>query len=274
MNGTRTRLLGVALAAAAGIGCRTAAPSASTVGTSPDPVRWAAEIRRADYEGNRAELQRLFEESRVGTADPRVDSRVRYWRGFAMWRRALNGFNENADKEDLKRDLATGIAEFEAALAAEPGFTDAKVGLASCAVNRAILLAGPDRLAGYKRQWDLLGEAQKEAPENPRLAWVLGAAQYYAPPPQGGQEKALATYEQGLRFSRQERSGDPLDPAWGEPELLMNLAFANLSRKAPDLDAADRFAHEALAKVPYWHYVRDILIPQIAAARAKAATKG
>ena len=32
----------------------------------------------------------------------------------------------------------------------------------------------------------------------------------------------------------------------GEPDLLMNLAWSNLHRKKPDLDAADRYAHQAL----------------------------
>ena len=52
---------------------------------------------------------------------------------------------------------------------------------------------------------------------------------------------------------------------------LMNLAFSNLDRAQPDLDAADRYARAALAQVPNWHYVRDILIPQIQAAKKNKA---
>jgi hypothetical protein len=36
------------------------------------------------------------------------------------------------------------------------------------------------------------------------------------------------------------------------------------------LNAAERYARDALSVVPYWHYVRDILLPQIVAAKAKA----
>jgi hypothetical protein len=50
----------------------------------------------------------------------------------------------------------------------------------------------------------------------------------------------------------------------------MSLAWSNLNRTAPDLAAADQYAHQALQLVPYWHYVRDILLPQIQAAKAKA----
>jgi hypothetical protein len=232
-----------------------------------------AKIRTADYEGNRPELAKLFEEMAPYTHGP-FASRAYYWRGFAMWRRALNGFNDNAGKAELAADLKSGIVEFEAALAADPEFTDTKIGLASCSVNLSVLSSpGPERMALFRRQWDLLGEAQKEAPKNPRLAWVLGAAQFYAPPALGGsQEKGIETYETGLESARQEQVADPLDPSWGEPELLMNLAFSNLNRAQPDLDAADRYARAALAQVPNWRYVRDILIPQIQAAKKKAGS--
>ncbi len=254
---------------------RAAAPPAPRASANPRAAmtELVARIRAADYEGNRGELARLFEAMEPYTRGP-LASRARYWRGFAMWRRALNGFNDDAAKAELAEDLSNGIAEFEAALAADPRFTDAEVGLASCSVNLSVLSSGPVRTALFRRQWELLGEAQKEAPENPRLAWVLGAAEFYAPPALGGgQDKAIATYEAGLESARKERTVDPLDPSWGEPELLMNLAFSQLNRARPDLDAADRYARAALAQVPNWHYVRDILIPQVRAARAKAATQ-
>lgn len=245
-------------------------PAASPRAAMTDLVAW---IRTADYEGNRRELAKLFEAMDPYTRGS-FASRARYWRGFAMWRRALNGFNDDVAKAELAEDLRSGIAEFEAALAADPRFTDAKVGLASCSVNLSILSSGAERTALFRWQWELLGEARKEAPENPRLAWVLGAAEFYAPPALGGgQERAIATYEAGLDSARKERAADPLDPSWGEPELLMNLAFSNLNRAQPDLDAADRYARAALAQVPNWHYVRDILIPQVQAARAKASAQ-
>jgi hypothetical protein len=47
----------------------------------------------------------------------------------------------------------------------------------------------------------------------------------------------------------------------------MNLAFAHLHLAEPDLVAAERYAEAALALVPHWHYVRDLLLPEIRAAR-------
>ena len=71
-------------------------------------------------------------------------------------------------------------------------------------------------------------------------------------------------------FPENKASEDRLEPSWGEPELLMNLAYSNLNKNTPDVNAAERQARAALEIVPYWHYVRDILLPQILAAKAKA----
>jgi hypothetical protein len=61
----------------------------------------------------------------------------------------------------------------------------------------------------------------------------------------------------------QGRSNDPLDPSWGKPELLMNLAWSNLHKATPDPQAARAYAQSALQLVLYWHYVKDILVPEI-----------
>jgi hypothetical protein len=87
----------------------------------------------------------------------------------------------------------------------------------------------------------------------------------------GGQAKAVETYQKGLETIRSHNgtTSDPLDPSWGEPELLMSLAWSKLNLATPDLKAAEQDAQAALAIVPYWHYVRDILMHQIRDAKAK-----
>lgn len=88
----------------------------------------------------------------------------------------------------------------------------------------------------------------------------------------GGQDKAMEGYEQGLEKMRKTKvaASETLDPTWGEPELLMSLGWSNLNRSTPDLQAAEQNARAALALVPHWHYVRDILLPQILKAKAAA----
>lgn len=230
------------------------------------------QIQRADYEGDRAALKRLFNDLAPLADDKNIGQRIRYWRGFALWRRALNGFNESADRDDLERDLSLALAEFKKAVEG-PDSADAQAAAASCLQNLAFLHyiqkdAGPAR-DFLEQSLPLLKTSEAAEPSNPRVLWVLGASRWYSPPERGGgQAAALATYERGLAAARQQRSSlnDPLKPSWGEPELLMNLAWAKAHESSPDLKQAEQYANSALAMVPYWHYVRDILLPQIRAA--------
>lgn len=226
------------------------------------------QIKTADYAGDRAELKRLYDELAPFVESESIGSRVRYWRGFALWRRAMNGFNDATDAEELEQDLEQAASEFKIAATTDPGFVDAKIGEGSCLSNLIYLNRGnPTRLRELVLQArQVLNEAEAQAPENPRLAWVRGPNVWYASPGnEENQNKAIAIYEEGLKTIRhQERdSSDLLQPSWGEPELLMNLAWSNLHRKTPNLTAAQTYVQSALSLVPCWHYVRNILMPQI-----------
>jgi hypothetical protein len=243
-------------------------------------VRIVGQIQRADYEGDRDALNRLYEQLVPFVDEPEMASRVRYWRGFAKWRRGINGFNETPTPKDLAEDLTEGESEFDAAIQRDPSFVDAKVGAASCLGFRLFLERvfskekDPARLKQIiAPSSQLLKEAKTEAPENPRLLWVLGPILWNTPGERGGgQDKAMETYQKGLDAIRENKASasDPLEPNWGEPELLMSLAWSNLNRTTPDLKAAEQNAEAALKIVPYWHYVRDILLAQIRAAQGKA----
>jgi hypothetical protein len=252
-----------------------AAPALASPAESPREtvLKLVAQIQRADYEGNRPALQNLYADLEPFIADEKLASRVRYWRGFALWRRAINGFNDSADPKDLEYDLTQAIAEFKESSVRDPAFVDAKVGTISCLGSLIYLALGhADRVQELIAQSSpLVKELRASAPDNPRFAWVLGPILWNTPAERGGgQDKAMEASQKGLESARKLKGSvtDPLEPSWGEPELLMNLAWYNTNRTSPDLNAADQYAHSALALVPYWHYVRDILLPQIQKAKA------
>jgi hypothetical protein len=249
---------------------------ANPTGTEREAVSaLVLKIQKADYEDDRAGLQHLYGELAPFTESKDFASRVRYWRGFALWRKAINGFNDNVDKKDLEQDLHQAAEEFEKSATADPAFVDAKIALGSCFGLLAYSVNKKDptemqALVAKSRQ--ALKDAQTMAPDNPRLLWVLGPIYWNIPAERGGgQAKAMDAYEKGLETLRTHKNvtNDPLEPTWGEPELVVNLAWSNLNRTTPDLNAAEKYAQSALALVPNWHYVREILMQQIRDAKAK-----
>jgi len=237
-------------------------------------ARIVAQIQRADYEGDRAAMQRGYNYLKPFMEDQKLASRIRYWRGFAKWRRAINGFNDAVDPKELARDLNSALDEFKAAIELDPKFVDAKVGIISSL--GFLLFADRQDEARKKERIEQILATEKEAsamvPDNPRLIWVQGPILWNSPPERGGgQDKAITNYERGLEIcSKIKTSDDPLEPSWGKPEFMMTLSYCHFNTKPSDLNAAERYARSALEIVPYWHYVRDVLLPQILAAEEKA----
>ena len=236
-------------------------------------TRIIAQNQRADYEGDRAAMQRGYDELKPFMEDQKLASRIRYWRGFAQWRRAINGFNDSVDPKELEQNLNTALDEFKIAMEKDPTFVDAKVGTISC-LGFLAFMNRKDQVRAKELVGQILPlvkEADEMAPDNPRLIWVHGPIFWNSPPERGGgQDKAIQNYQRGLEVcSKIKTSDDPLEPSWGKPELMMSLAYCYLNANSVNLNAAERHARNALEIVPYWHYVRDILLPQIAAAKAK-----
>jgi len=232
--------------------------------------QWAEEIRRADYRGDREELRRLS----VTCAEPSDPALARYhgyWRGFARWRRAINGFSETPLPEDLGADLESAVADFKSALARDPGWIEAKIGLVGSSGNLLWLARDdPERRNRILEEYrPMARELQEVGAANPRALWLIGGMQLSAPPPWGGDfVKAAATLRRGLEAARSEAlSEEPeaLAPRWGAAELLMNLAYLHSHGAAPERALALAYAEGALAMVPDWHYVKDVLLPQVEA---------
>ena len=225
-------------------------------------IRTVTQIQRADYEGDRPSLKRLYDDLTPIPEDNKLASRVLYWRGFALWRKAINGFNDSPAPTDLGADLTQAVADFKDSIARDPAFVESKIGAGSCLGYLMYLSRkDPARVQELLQQSSpLLKEAMTTAPDNPRLLWVLGPIRWSSPPERvGGHDKAFEIYNKGLETVRNHKRdvADPLEPSWGELELLMSLAWSNLNRTMPDLMAAEQYAQSALKLVPCWHYVRN-----------------
>ena len=252
---------------------RTMSVSATAADKSRDQIiKLVQQIQRADYEGDRAALKRLYDDLTPFLDKKQFASRVRYWRGFALWRRAINGFNDKADAKELEDDMKVAEEEFGASAALDPDFPDAKIGAISCLGYLAFIhRTDQAQMQNYlSKLLPLVKEVQASSPENPRLCWVLGPMYWNRPVENGGgPSKAIENYKKGLDAARKSKNVavNPLDPSWGEPELLMSLAWSSLNQSDPNPQEAEEYANAALTLVPYWHYVRDILLPQIQKAK-------
>lgn len=232
-------------------------------------TRRARAILEADYRGQREVLARLEREMRDGGSTDHPAAWA-YWQGFALWRRAINGFNESPLPADLKDDLTAAVACFRTSLAADSLFVDADIALLGCLSN-LVYLAGTDSTARATLIRDAGSPGRSirtRGMDNPRAFWILGGLQAFAPPPAGGNlEKAADLYHRGLAAARRESLAgtDPWQPAWGAPELLMSLAYLYSQGPLQNPSLARAYAEGALAAVPHWHYVREILLPRIEA---------
>ena len=218
-------------------------------------IRIVTQIQRADYEGDRPALERLHDELSPIPENNKLASRVLYWRGFALWRRAINGFNDSPTPTDMEADLTQAVTDFKDAIARDPAFVEPQIGAGSSLGYLMFLHRKDPTIMQELLQQSSphLKEAMATAPDNPRLLWVLGPIRWSSPPERGGgQDKAFEIYNKGLEVVRNQKRGvvDPLEPEWGEPELLMSLAWSNLNRTTPDLKAAEQDAQAALKVVP------------------------
>lgn len=227
-----------------------------------------SDIRAADYAGDRAKLEALFLEAEPFTTSGQEKVYARYWRGFAKWRNAINGNNENIDAKILAQLCQEGATEFEASVKEVETFVEGKIGaLGAKLLYLYFSMSDQEKVAAQiPAVTNLARELRASAPDNPRLVWVLGPGLLRTPVERGGGfENVIASYEKALAklATNPPKKSHPLDPDWAEAELEMSLGWTYLNAPTPDKTKAEMHARKALKLVPTWHYVKDILLPQI-----------
>ena len=221
--------------------------------------------------GRAAELNRLpvkFDLVRIWARSP-----CAYWRGFAKWRRVLNGFfDETPMPADLKEDLLAAISSFKAALVVGPDWIEAKVGIVGCS-GSLIFLAGQDQAERDKILADyipVVRDLMARGNENPRALWLIGGMQLQAPPPtggdagQGGFDDAKGS-RGGASRGAGERRGASLRPPVGKCGEPDEPGLPLFEQQHPKPRAGHGLRRGGLVAAPDWRYVRDVLLPQIRA---------
>jgi tetratricopeptide (TPR) repeat protein len=206
----------------------------------------------------------------------RLAKHARYWRGFTLWRRALNAMGQGGPADSSDADFGRANEEFRHALRLDPSYVEAQIGLLAGLTNRVFFHQDDAvKRSAFVREYRpiLDGLAHTEA-DNPRFVFVAAAQRFHAPPVAGGDRaEAIALVERAIL--RQQGTGDDsigvsLQPRWGLPELHMLLATL-LLRAGTNLDKAERHAEHALALRPQWRAVRQNLIPAIRKQRGAAS---
>jgi hypothetical protein len=248
---------------------------------SHDPVKEKlvavkAAVMDADYRGDLDRLAALRTEIAPLKDDPDLGYLADYWSGFASWRIGINGANAKMSAADLKVHLERAVNDFQSSMQKKETFADAYASAASiygwlAFLNRADAATMKTQIETSAR---LLARAEALESSNPRVLWVRGGVFLFSPPTAGGNiDRAIEIYRKQVTASAPLNPNSPL-PDWGKAEGLMSLAFAHMIKSAPDLKTSATEAEAALKLEPRWHYVREVLIPQIEAATKKAdATK-
>lgn len=228
----------------------------------------AQRIREADYAADLQALAREADALEQVARQPQAPPRTRYWQGYAHWRWAMNAANPpQRDRDAIRAHLQQAVRAFRPQ--ADSGDLEARIGLFGALGTLAFFTAGDDpRQREIGREMGALAkELAVRAADNPRYLWLKGSTDFYVPPPIGhGPDAAMAAYYRGIALAMAEAAAsDPLEPAWGLPELYMSAAFAASRRPDPQPALAKRLAQTALRLQPGWRYVDVILLPDIEA---------
>ena len=243
------------------------------------------EVRSADYRGDRAALARLDGRARRARRRARWPSTATTGAGFARWRRALNGFNETPTPDDLgvrPRDRGRPLPGRRSSGGPTGSRRSSRW---SAAGATSLYLAGDD---ADKQQGDPRRGRSRRSSGSRRTAGTIrgrsgssGGMQFAAPPPvraatsrrprrRCGTGVALRLARGASRTPRLPGLGAVLGRAREPDEPRVHVLARRQGPIAPPRSPTPR---APLTAVPEWHYVRDILLPQIEALPVAVAAR-
>lgn len=196
---------------------------------------------------------------------PNVASLAEYYLGYADYRLSIFFGRAENDKDQAVEYLQDAVKHLEKAKKLDRDFADAYALLSSCY----------GQIIGYKPETamqngilsgQMMGIALNLAPENPRVVLLDAIGKYYTPSAFGGsKEKALAGFKTAKKLFATWKPKNNLQPDWGNEEVYAWLGIAYRDRDEPIM--ARKAFQQALAVNPEYSWVKDALLPSLAAGK-------
>ena len=223
-----------------------------------------AQIQRAAVEHDLKALSSARDTLRAAIDDEGADkSRLRYACAFTSWK--LVG-GESRGSKVYKAYLKDAEKQLEQVLARNPDDAEAQALYAT--VNGWLITGMWSGMRRGPRADKAHKKARELAPQNPRVAMHQGVSRLFRPGMfGGGLDKAEAELTEALDLYEKE----PAEKEWpngGHAEILGWMGQV-MFRKG-EMDKAREYYERALELEPNYHWVLQVLLPQLEA----AATKG
>ena len=223
---------------------------------------FAARVDRAVVTGDERALEALHTELLAVLESQKPPATgLRHETAYTAWRLShLVGRHDKGRMADL---LSEAQAHLDILLEAAPDDAEA-LALRGSAIGGRItdvlsgIWLGPDADASLKKAAEL-------APDNPRIALLTGIKHRFTPSMAGGGlERAEQTLRRSLTLFQSEKARDGW-PHWGKVDALIWLGIV-LAAQGEVVEARS-FYDQALALEPDYAWIREELIPKLAAPR-------
>ena len=246
-----------------------ACASASRRSAPGDSVERLIALKRhvidANYRNDRQALRASLAELMPLEADSAIRPLVLYHEALARWFLAAS-LSLDADTAAARTNLESALAGLRRALALDTSSADLHA-LAAFVIN-ALALSDRTRIPQLLPELRLHRQrALALGPQNPRVIIMDASLLFYAPPPAGSQDLALARWNEALHILESERPSESASPDWGGALAYGWLANLYLDTSPPKLDEAQQMARRALELRPDFWWVRTQVLPRISGSR-------
>ena len=182
---------------------------------------------------------------------------VNYYKAYINYR--LSTVQADISEDQKTKYLDEGIKFLEQAVEQKKNFAEAYAMMGNfygMKIDGALsgMRYGP-------KSGELYEKAQQYDPQNPRIHMLLGIGKYYTPSMfGGGAEKAMAYFQDALKYFDTYKSANELMPDWGHAEIYAWIG--QVHARQDQYEAAVASYKKALKVHPDYGWVKNVLLPQ------------